>query len=77
MRSIGKKNITLVKNEVLRELKKQKSFPFSDVNYGEVETKVIENLPVELWDTWEMADQQIRGIVSEHLSLFAHGVLKI
>ena len=56
MRSIGKKYKRLVKKTTLEEIKK---------GYDNLETRVINKLPVELWDTWEMADQEIRRIIED------------
>jgi len=66
MRSIGLKNRNLVKKLTIQEIKKQLPFPYSlksDIDYQEVRKNVVEQLPVELWDTWEMADQEIRGLI--------------
>jgi len=59
MRSIGKKNVVIVE-KTTKEV----------INSGlyssyQVETVVVQKLPVEMWDTWEMADQEIRRIISD------------
>ena len=59
MRTIGKKNKSLVQKETLKELKKKPK------NYFEVEGNVCFNLPIELWDTWKGADAEIRCLISD------------
>ena len=58
MRTIGAKNRNLVKRItrlVMDEID----------NSHLVEEAVVNALPVSLWDTWEMADQEIRRIISD------------
>jgi len=58
MRTIGVKNRNLVKRItriVMEEIE----------NSFLVEEAVVNALPVSLWDTWEMADQEIRRIISD------------
>jgi len=74
MRSIGKKNINLVKKEVDRELKRQKVYPFSKINYIEATENIRKKLPLELWDIWEMADWEINRIIATELSLYVQGI---
>ena len=62
MRSIGKKNFRLVENTVNRIVREWKGKDFSDI-----EETIIMNLPSELWDIWEGADQEIRGIIDDAL----------
>jgi len=73
MRSIGTKNINLVKRLTKEAIERKKS-PYSSIldtpNYHGIEEEVIDKLPVELWDTWEMADQQIRRIVGDTIGTF-------
>jgi hypothetical protein len=57
MRSIGRKNIKLVQKITLEEI--------VDVSDEDVEDRVVARLPEKLWDTWEMADQQIRRIIMD------------
>ena len=62
MRSIGVKNVNLVKR-LSKEAIKKRTMPWGEItSYSGIETEVIDKLPIELWDTWEMSDQQIRGI---------------
>lgn len=58
MRSIGKRNIKLVIKATQIEIEKA-----NDGGMMSIEKSVIEHLPIELWETWEMADQEIRGII--------------
>jgi len=65
MRSIGKKNINLVK-KLTKEVIKRRMLPWGEItSYQGIDEEVIEKLPVELWDTWEMADQEIRRIIND------------
>jgi len=61
MRSIGRKNIKIVKDEVIKAINENH-------NRWEVEEIVIDRLPSSLWDTWEMADSEIRRIISDTIS---------
>jgi len=66
MRSIGAKNRNLVKRLTKEEIEKIECANwYLDTNYGLVEETVIEKLPIELWDTWEMADTEIRNIIND------------
>lgn len=56
MRSIGKKNINLVKALTTKYLKQ------GALNVREL---VRQDLPESLWDTWEMADQEINRIIKD------------
>ena len=59
MKTIGKKNKIIVMKAILQEMKK------GPKNYFELEGDVCFNLPVELWDTWEGADTEIRSLISD------------
>jgi hypothetical protein len=63
MRSIGVKNRNFVKKLTIAELKRSNNLVDYDVNL--LEEAVIDKLPESLWNTWEMADQEIRGIISD------------
>jgi len=67
MRSIGKKNMTLVKQTTLNVLKKRTDI-FFDTNFQGIDQEIIDLLPSELWDTWEMADSQIRNLINDTIS---------
>jgi len=61
VRSIGKKNIKLVQNitkKVLRVSPRLANFESDNII-----SVVTARLPDRLWDTWEMADQEIRKVV--------------
>ena len=62
-RTIGTKNKNLVKKLALASLKKHTGFNGTD--YTKIEDEVVDQLPTELWDTWEMADQEIRRIIDD------------
>ena len=78
MRSIGKRNINKVVKLTHDELRKCET-PWGqyDIDYNKVEETVIEKLPLELWDTWEMADQEIRRIIGDELMKFSYGRLQL
>lgn len=71
MRSIGKKNIALVK-KITREEMKKIIAPFHSVigspDYSSIEDTVIDKLPVELWNIWECADSEIRRIINDEIA---------
>jgi len=56
MRTIGNENIRLVRQLTRKAIRN---------NVEDTKETVIEELPSELWDTWEMADQEIRNIIDE------------
>lgn len=58
-RTIGRKNIRIVK-ELTREALESGKF-----SYSQIEDIVIKKLPSDMWDTWEMADQEIKRIIDE------------
>ena len=70
MRTIGKKNINLVKKLTRQAIEKRK-MPWGAVeSYVGIDEEIIDKLPVELWDTWEMADSEIRRIINDTLGAF-------
>ena len=58
MRTIGKKNIELVKKITREETKK------SD-NFGTLSGRVMVRLPEKMWDTWESAHDEINRIIHD------------
>lgn len=65
-RTIGVKNVNLVKRLTKKAIEKRiPPWGSSPDNYSGIEQEVIEELPIELWETWEMADQQIRRIIDD------------
>lgn len=58
MRSIGKRYIALTK-DITRQLLKH------DPNIREDD--IIQYLPVEMWETWESADDEIRRIINDEI----------
>ena len=69
MRSIGKRNIKKVQDLTLQELKSKTNYGIT--NFDGIEEAVINKLPTELWDTWEMADQEIHRIISDTILSFS------
>jgi len=68
VRSIGKKNRNLVKRLTIEELNKACFKAHPSISLGrEVERRVIDRLPVEMWDTWEGADNEIRTLIHDTL----------
>lgn len=65
MRSIGKRNIKLVERLTRQAIEKRR-LPWGEIeNYQGVEAEVREKLPVELWETWECADQEINRVIDD------------
>ena len=58
MRTIGKKNILLVQGLTKREVK-------IGTPHGEIEERVIAQIPSEVFDIWEMSYLQITNIIEE------------
>jgi hypothetical protein len=65
-RTIGKKNISLVKELVRRARSEGLEGSY------EIEQYVIGKLPIKLWETWEEADQEIRRIIFDYVSELAY-----
>ncbi len=59
MRSIGRRNIQLVKDETIRAVKETGSYNVEDL--------VVSRLPESLWDIWESADAEIRRVINDSL----------
>ncbi len=68
MRTIGKKNIEKVKQTTQDLLETCKV-----VGQERILRAVRDMLPAELWDTWEMADQEINRIILDTIFEFAYG----
>ena len=65
MRSIGVKNINTVKR-LTKEAIKKRTMPWGETgSYTGIEEEVVDQLPIELWDIWEMADQQIKRVIDD------------
>lgn len=65
-RTIGVKNVNLVKKLTLVEIEKGKGKTNSN-DESNIEDRVIEKLPASLWDIWESADSEIRRIIWDKL----------
>lgn len=63
MRTIGTKNIKLVKTLTKEEMKKANGL--GSPNYSAVEDTVLERLPENIFDTWEGAQIQIENIIQD------------
>ena len=74
MRSIGKANINKVMRITKKEMSRCKN-PWGSYDYkpGEVEDAVIDQLPSSMWDTWEMADAEIRRIINDMIDEVVFG----
>ena len=60
-RTIGKRNIRRVKEEVKRVFWESNNNP----DFTTLRDVVRDRLPVEMWGTWEMADQEIDRIIND------------
>jgi hypothetical protein len=63
-RTIGAWNVKKLKTTVSDMWKK---------NHNVDEEQIVAALPSEWWDTWEMADQEIRRIIDDELTKLVHG----
>ena len=57
MRSIGRRNIALVKQETERAIAEEGNY--------QVEDLIISRLDENLWESWEGADSEIRRIIED------------
>jgi hypothetical protein len=65
MRSIGAKNIKLIKSLVREELSK---FSITDsIDYRVVRENVMARVPNAIFDTWEMAFTQVENVLNEEI----------
>jgi len=62
-RTIGKRNITLVR-KTTRKIWKENPDCYQE--------DVLDTLPTELWDIWEMSDQEINNIINDELLELAY-----
>ena len=66
MRTIGKRFKEVVEQETLKHLRlRDATRPGETMRYSGIDKEIIDALPVELWETWEGADGEIRGIIDE------------
>lgn len=63
MRSIGKKNKNKVIKIIQEELNRKKSYE----GLGDVEEKVLNRIPDEIYDTWEGAYMEIKRIIMDEV----------
>ncbi len=68
MRTIGKKWKNIVKKETLAAIRRREKEKAGEVMmfYG-IDNEIVDNLPEEIWETWEGADGEIRRIIEEVL----------
>jgi hypothetical protein len=66
MRTIGKKYTTLVIQLTKTAMdKRTRNNWFTSPNFSGVEEEVRQQLPPEIWDTWESADAEISSIIND------------
>jgi len=66
MRTIGKKWQNLVKRETIKAIKKRDKERAGEVmRYYGIDNEIIDNLPDEIWQTWEGAYDEIKRIIEE------------
>ena len=66
MRTIGRKFRNLVRRTTIKFLnKRDKERAGENMRYYGIDNEIVENLPEEIWNTWEGADGEIRGIIDE------------
>jgi len=66
MRTIGKKFRGLVKTETIKAIKQRdQDGAGENMRYYGIVNEIVEGLPEEIWQTWEGADGEIRGIAEE------------
>lgn len=65
MRSIGAKNIKLVKKIVQEEMKKSNGLGRPD--YNGVRDSVLEKIPDNVFESWEMAHSEIDRIIHDEI----------
>jgi hypothetical protein len=67
MRSIGKKNIKIVKAKTAEALRKRKDFTGSVGTYAGINEEIKTEIPCEFWDLWEGADSEINRIINDFI----------
>ena len=66
MRTIGAKFKNLVKRITIKFLdQRDKERAGENMRYYGIVNEIVENLPEEIWQTWEGADSEIRNIIEE------------
>lgn len=65
MRSIGKKNIKLVKQLVQGEIKERRRY--EQVNFSEIRDVVLDKIPDKVFDIWESAHDEIERIIHDEI----------
>ena len=63
-RTIGKQNKTVIRKTTHDEMKKGWE------NRTELEKRIIDKLPYEMWETWEAAHQEIIGLIDDAIMNF-------
>lgn len=67
MRSIGVKNINLVKRVARAEVKRMEATNLGMNTFTGLEDNVMSKLPLTMFHTWEMAFQEINNLINEVL----------
>lgn len=70
-RTIGKKNINLVKKLTSEELKRRTNV-FNETDYNGIDNNVMEKIPDEIYDTWESAYTEIKCIIDDVCVEYSH-----
>lgn len=66
MRTIGRRFRNVVKQETLKHLKlRDATRPGETMRYCGIDNEIVDALSEEIWETWEGADSEIRGIIDE------------
>ena len=74
MRSIGVRNINMIKKMVAYEIKWAKTaHPFDNISYSGITQTVKERIPPSVYGIWEGAFTQIENIISDELNNYAYG----
>jgi hypothetical protein len=61
-RTIGSKNKSIIKQTIIKKMK------VSPIDYEfPSDEEVIEDLPEEMWNTWEGADSEIRNLIRDYI----------
>ncbi len=68
MRTIGRKNRNFVRRLTQEEQRR------GEVGVHNITERVIDKLPVSLWDTWEGADSEIRNLIWDAVFSFEREV---
>ena len=71
MRSIGKRNITMLKAIIQQEIKRMDK-PWCGMDYKLLTKNIEDRIPKEWYDIWEMSYSQIENIINDELCNYSH-----